>query len=129
LFSATGFTDGAQRFAITQQISLIDLSAPAFKWLLRAADRLADALFQLAMETGVTVFPVAQAREALRRALGTWPLDDFGQPRDFLAVRDLDRGPSGYQAEILELRPNSTAQLASVGVILGHQQDVLAVKG
>lgn len=89
LFSATGFTEGAQRYAITQQISLIDLSAPAFEWLLNAADRVARALLSLweSVPSG-GAFPVGQVREALRRALGTWPLDPRGAPQNFTSAAE-----------------------------------------
>jgi hypothetical protein len=76
LFSASGFTADAQRFAIAQQISLVDLRGPAFAWILDSAARIADALLALAESAGLNSFPVGQMREALRLALGTWPLGD-----------------------------------------------------
>jgi hypothetical protein len=85
LFSASGFTVPAQEFAITQQISLVDLRSPSFGWLLVAAQRITDALLSLAEATGAETFPVGQVREALRRGLGTWPFDAL-EPPDGLTV-------------------------------------------
>lgn len=75
LFSASGFTNDAQQFAIAQQISLVDLRGPGFRWITDAATRIAEALFEIAQSAGLETFPVGQMREALRRALGTWPLE------------------------------------------------------
>lgn len=84
LFSASGFTDDAQRFAIAQQISLVDLRGPAFAWILASAARIAEALLRLAESARLESFPVGQMRQALRLALGTWPLgDDSGAPLRF----------------------------------------------
>ncbi|WP_211244531.1 hypothetical protein [Actinospica robiniae] len=44
LFSASGFTSGAQQYALAQQISLIDLSVPAFTWLLEPIAKAAGKL-------------------------------------------------------------------------------------
>jgi hypothetical protein len=88
LFSATGFTADAQRFAITQQISLVDLRGDAFEWILDASARVANELKALAESASLTSFPVNQAREALRRALGTWPMEEVADPEDLAeAVR------------------------------------------
>lgn len=73
LFSASGFTQDAQSYALAHQLSLIDLSAPAFEPILQLAARVANALFDLASDVGVDRFPIAQVRDALRRALGTLP--------------------------------------------------------
>jgi len=72
LFSAAGFSNPAQRFALAQQISLVDLSSPGFAELLGAADRSARGLHELAEEVGASAFPRGQVRTALRLALGTW---------------------------------------------------------
>lgn len=76
LFSASGFTDDAQRFAIAQQISLIDLRGPAFAWILESAARVAEELLRVAESARLESFPVGQTRQALRLALGTWSLGD-----------------------------------------------------
>lgn len=72
LFSTSGFTDDAQRYAITQQITLVDLRTPGLSWLRNLADRLAKAFLALAVRKSLVPFPVGRMREALRRALGTW---------------------------------------------------------
>ncbi|GAA3040746.1 hypothetical protein GCM10010464_00360 [Pseudonocardia yunnanensis] len=76
LFSASGFTADAEQFAFTQQISLVDLSAPARRRILRTAFETAEVLREMAFNSGLRKFPVNQMREAFRRALGTWPLSD-----------------------------------------------------
>ncbi|GAB3453808.1 hypothetical protein [Actinophytocola sediminis] len=75
LFSATGFSRPAQQYALAQQISLVDLSSPAFTALLDAANRTAYELHGLADEVRVSPFPRGQVRTALRVALGTWTAD------------------------------------------------------
>jgi hypothetical protein len=57
LFSANGFTRPAQQYALAQQISLVDLSSPAFTGLLDAANRTAEQLRELAVDVGVKRFP------------------------------------------------------------------------
>lgn len=107
LFSASGFTADAQLFAVAQQISLIDLRGPAFSWLLAAASRAAEALLALADANGVTSFPVNQMREAMRRALGTWPLSDPLPPDDFAEAASRARMASGTPSEKERLPPDA----------------------
>lgn len=76
LFSTSGFSEEAQRYAITQQITLVDLSAPRLGWLRDLADRIATTLLALATDAGLKTFPVSQMREALRRALKTWTVEE-----------------------------------------------------
>ena len=114
LFSASGFTEDAQRYAISHQISLIDLRGPAFAWLLRAAIRLADALMDVAVSAGLNRFPVAQAREALRRAFGTWTSAPASDSNSFAAADARARSPrSGGQGEAAQLPPRALARIAS----------------
>ncbi|MFI9511263.1 hypothetical protein [Nocardia sp. NPDC052566] len=75
LFSASGFTKPAQRYALAQQISLVDLSNPGFKPFLDAVDRTAHGIFDLVRRSRTSPFPQRQIRTALRQALGTWPDD------------------------------------------------------
>jgi len=75
ILSTSGFTDDAIQYAVTQRLSLGDLSTPAFRWLRDAADSTATALLKLAEESKITTFPVRQTRKALRKAFGTWPAD------------------------------------------------------
>lgn len=76
LFSAAGFSRPAQQYALAQQISLVDLSSPAFAGLLDSANQAAHELHQLAQEARVSPFPSGQMRTALRLALGTWTADE-----------------------------------------------------
>ncbi|MCV0384765.1 MAG: hypothetical protein K5799_15190 [Erythrobacter sp.] len=73
LASTSGFTPEAVYYAITHQLSLVDLSGPSAKWLRDMVDRVAMSLLQLAGNSSAQTFPVGQMREALRRALGTHP--------------------------------------------------------
>lgn len=79
LFSASGFTSDAEEYALAQQISLVDLRAPSFAYLLTAAERLSRSVITWAERTGATPFPTQVLREAMRVALGTW---SYGQPPD-----------------------------------------------
>lgn len=72
LFSASGFTTDAQRYALAHQISLVDLSNPGFASFLDLVEQVADAMYELAEQFDVSPFPIGQARATLRRALGTW---------------------------------------------------------
>jgi hypothetical protein len=71
LFSASGFSPEAEAFAIAHQISLVDLSAPAFSWLLSAVETCASELRKAAVDAELKSFPVRDARVVLRDLLGT----------------------------------------------------------
>lgn len=75
LFSTSGFTGPAQDFALAHQVSLIDLSGPAFAVLREAVEIFASAVQTLAIRAGLDVYPVGQMRAALRVALGTVAVD------------------------------------------------------
>ena len=113
LFSARGFTLDAQQYAITQQISLIDLQAPAFAWLLRAADRVATALLARAMSEHLTTFPLGQVREALRRALGTWTLSEASPPSDLTEAATRAAEAAGTKEEAQRLSTEPLSQIAA----------------
>jgi hypothetical protein len=83
LFSASGFTSDAEEYALAQQISLVDLRAPSFAYLLTAAERLSGSVIAWAERTGATPLPTQVLREAMRVALGTW---SYGQPPDLKAA-------------------------------------------
>lgn len=117
LFSASGFTEDARRYAITQQVSLIDLSSPAFEWLRNAADRIARAFLSLPQNSpNESSFPVWQVREALRRALGTWPLGPVGSPQSFTKPQRSTDATSTPEAS-LPIR--DVARIASEAADLG----------
>ena len=110
LFSANGFTEAAQSFALAQQISLIDLRGPAFADIRAAVRDATDALHRLAREHGQTsTFPTGQMRTALRLALGTWQRDE--------------------PAKHLQARANSTqsqrAAMAAAEVKIGNETNLL----
>lgn len=95
LFSATGFTETAEQYAITQQISLVDLSQRPFEKLLRRADRLSSELLKLASVAKLQRFPLRETRNGLRRALGTWPREDSHEPVDFESAEARARNGDG----------------------------------
>jgi hypothetical protein len=80
LFSAAGFTRPAQQYALAQQVSLVDLSSPAFAGLLDSANQAALELHRLAQEVRISPFPRGQMRTALRLALDTWTADELNAP-------------------------------------------------
>lgn len=73
LASTSGFSDEAVRYAITHQLSLIDLSTTSAQWLRDAVSRITTELLKLSQNGKLTHFPTNQMREAMRKALGTWP--------------------------------------------------------
>jgi hypothetical protein len=73
LFSASGFTEEAEGYALAQQISLIDLSIPAFDWLRDVVEATARQLHPLQANYDVGTFPVNWMRGQLRLRLGTLP--------------------------------------------------------
>jgi hypothetical protein len=78
LFSAKGFTEDAQAFALAQQISLVDLSGASFRWLRDAVAVAAWELHRHGLTHRVQRFPVGWMRTELRGLLGTLPPVDPG---------------------------------------------------
>jgi hypothetical protein len=76
LFSASGFTKDAQKYALAHQISLIDLQGPAFADLRAITEQTAKDLLELAGQTSLIQFPLGQMRQVLRVALATWNSDN-----------------------------------------------------
>ena len=68
LFSAAGFKKEAQSYALAQQISLVDLSGPAFEPLIETVERAATLVLAEAADANLATFPVRQVRLALRNA-------------------------------------------------------------
>lgn len=79
LFSASGFTTEAGQYALAQQISLIDLSAAAFAWLLEPIAHAAGKLYRRQHRFNIASFPVSWLRVRLRDLLGTVPALDLPQ--------------------------------------------------
>ncbi|WP_157117703.1 hypothetical protein [Nocardia vaccinii] len=88
LFSASGFTLEAQRYALAQQISLVDLSGRGSRELRKLVGGIADAMRALALRYEIGHFPVGQARTVLRRALETWTGSDLRGPSVRTDARD-----------------------------------------
>ena len=86
LFSTTGFTPDAQKYALAHQISLIDLQGPAFADLRGIASQTAQRLLRLAQSSGLPGFPLNQMRIALRRALRTWSIDGESEDSSYEAA-------------------------------------------
>jgi hypothetical protein len=114
LFSASGFTEEAEGYALAQQISLIDLSIPAFDWLRDVVEATAQQLYPLQANYDVGTFPVNWMRGQLRRRLGTLPdpiPDGFSLPetnaREFrraaetLLERFAEQVKGGVSSELL----------------------------
>lgn len=125
LFSTSGFTVPAQDFALSHQISLIDLSGPSFASLRKAVEIFASAVQALAVREKLETFPIGQMRGVLRVALATvaesapladpstgelpampWP--DLLTLADDLAVSIEDDLVLGFPAgpQVLALRPD-----------------------
>ncbi|KMS71113.1 hypothetical protein ACM01_28775 [Streptomyces viridochromogenes] len=76
LFSASGFTANAQKYALAHQISLVDLSGASFTWLLGHIGATATSLFAAQRHLPKSApFPLNWMRSRLRTALGTSPLE------------------------------------------------------
>lgn len=76
LFSASGFTSDAQRYALAHQISLVDLSGASFAWLLGHIGATASTLERAQRYLPKSArFPVTWMRTELRRALEISPVD------------------------------------------------------
>lgn len=76
LFSTSGFSSGAQNYALAHGISLVDLSGPAFEWLRAPVQRAAAAVLELAAHVKqefASAHPLPQAvlRHHVRLALET----------------------------------------------------------
>ncbi|MFM9630195.1 MULTISPECIES: hypothetical protein [Streptomyces] len=76
LFSASGFTPDAQKYALAHQISLVDLSGASFAWLLGHIGATATSLCAAQQHLPKSApFPLNWMRAELRKALATSPLD------------------------------------------------------
>lgn len=107
LFSANGFSRPAQQYALAQQISLVDLSSPAFTGLLDAANRTAQQLHELAHEVRASPFPSGQVRTALRLALGTWTADEPQIPDDDADLRTpARRARRAFELNVAQREPH-----------------------
>ncbi|MFJ8954914.1 hypothetical protein ACIRO1_32930 [Streptomyces sp. NPDC102381] len=75
LFSASGFTPSAQKYALAHQISLVDLSGASYGWLLGTIGATASTLAAAQQHLPQSApFPVTWMRTQVRKALGTSPV-------------------------------------------------------
>ncbi|MEH0824346.1 MULTISPECIES: restriction endonuclease [unclassified Micromonospora] len=118
LFSAAGFKKEAQSYALAQQISLVDLSGPAFEPLIATVERAARLIRAEAVKADLTTFPVRQVRLALRTAF------DSAGAEMTAAGAPTDGANGGLPADVLaswaarvtaELQDSATGE----GLILG----------
>jgi hypothetical protein len=112
LFSASGFTEQAQAFALAQQISLVDMSGMSFEWLRnRIADTAAE-LYSQRNQHQVTRFPVTWMRRELRVRLET--------SMQGLGVGD----ETGWAPDMVTNAPRF--RTAAAGIIEGFSRGLLA---
>ena len=130
LFSTSGFTSDAQKYALVHQISLIDLQGPAFADLRDFASQTAERLLSLAQVSGLSVFPLNQMRTALRRALSTWSVDGESEDGSYEAAReraaavvvDDDQTPDRLPADDLSLIAAGLSEELTDKLVLGFPQ-------
>ncbi|ERK73555.1 restriction endonuclease [Leifsonia aquatica] len=118
LFSTSGFTDDAERYALAQRVSLIDLQTPAYKPLKTLVARTAEKLHRLAKKRNIESFPVNQMREALRKAFGTWTTDARDVPKLF---DDAEARASHLGTATSPLPPERLAKIASEAAEFGER--------
>lgn len=130
LFSISGFTPDAQKYALAHQISLVDLQGPAFADLRGVTSQTAQRLLILAQSSGLSSFPLNQMRIALRRALRTWTNGERLEDPTYEAAKarasavtngdigDSDRLPLG---ELARIAADLDEELTD-GLILGFPQ-------
>ena len=114
LFSASGFTEQAQAYALAQQISLVDMSGMSFEWLRQKIAAAAADLYALRNHHGVARFPVSWMRQELRVRLGT-PL-----PEAFAG------GEEGWTPEVTTNAPRF--RTAAAGIIESLAAELLATE-
>lgn len=95
LFSRSGFTDDAQRFALAHQISLVDLSLPMFSALRRAVRKASDAALPYVVGPG----GIGAMRSAFRDVLETAPPPPMA-PTDSAAVSALRDAATAMRASL-----------------------------
>lgn len=76
MFSASGFTEDAQKYATIHQISLHDLRGESYGTFLVTVRKFAHEIYMLVQQSGLPSFPLSLIRSALRRALGTANTDE-----------------------------------------------------
>lgn len=125
LFSVSGFTEDAQRYALAHQISLIDLQGPAFTDLRAVTRQTAQDLLRLAEDAGLSQFPLAQVRPVLRLALATGISDGRSLDPGFEAAYGrASQVPAGAGSNVLPADP-----LARIAATLSEELDDILILG
>ncbi len=127
LFSVSGFTEDAQRYALAHQISLIDLQGPAFTDLRAVTRQTAQDLLRLAEETGLSQFPLRQVRPVLRLALGTGIADGGSRDLGFDAAYARASHVPGRSGSGSRFLPASS--LAGIAATLSEELDDILILG
>jgi hypothetical protein len=128
LFSVSGFSGDAQRYALAHQISLIDLQGPAFADLRAITQQTAQELLAIAEEAGLSQFPLGQMRQVLRSALGTGATEDGTADIGFEAA--YARGTRATETGASEAADSLPSHLlAQVAADLSEQLDESLILG
>jgi hypothetical protein len=128
LFSVSGFSGDAQKYALAHQISLIDLQGPAFADLRAITERTAQELLAIAQDAGLSRFPLGQMRQVLRSALNTGATEDETADIGFEAA--YARGTRAAETDTPEAADNLPPQpLAQVAADLSEQLDESLILG
>lgn len=128
LFSVSGFSGDAQRYALAHQISLIDLQGPAFADLRAITQQTAQELLVIAEEAGLSQFPLGQMRQVLRSALGTGAAEDGTADIGFEAA--YARGTRATETVASEAADSLPSHLlAQVAADLSEQLDESLILG
>lgn len=118
LFSTSGFTDEAAKFALTHQISLVDLTLPMYDALRLGVEQAAARADPFVVGTGA----VQRFRRLVRHVLGTAQVDlpgaIIGRQTLLAAVRQLQAGlQASFGGEFLLAFPPAPFVLALAGDI------------
>ena len=128
LFSVSGFTEDAQKYALAHQISLIDLQGPAFADLRAITMQTAHDLLLLAEQSGLSQFPLGQTRRVLRLALGTGVAEDetrdVGFEASYARASQSPGEAMGEAGSVLPARP-----LAGIAANLSEKLDDVLILG
>lgn len=116
LFSTSGFTADAVKYAFAQQISLVDLSDAAFRSLGDSARQAASEMRAAAVTHGYSTFPVRMMREEIRRTFGV------GGPHP-AADEEEDGDSPGVDIP----GPGLRGDLAGVAAALSEREEMLVV--
>ena len=98
LFSTSGFSEPAQKYAIAHQVSIIDLSGPEWASLRMAVDDSAGELLR-DVPPWLEQYPVRVLRQVLRDVLGTAPEGAPIEPDTEVTAADLRLRPAAHSVK------------------------------